>query len=335
MNDLKRYRTLSYVLMAVVVLVALLLFRRCAEEQVPEVQEQPVIVNDVEKEQKIDSLISLPTTTPVSDDSVVSTEKPAKVTKPSAVRSGEPKKETPVVVQVADNETDKDVAKETAPVIVPAVETPSSQDQTQAQDLTQTVQDDKSEEVPAVVEEIDWSKHLYVKTNIIGLAAGVTNLAFEADLAPHWSFQLPMYYCAWNFFDSRTKFRTFTAQPELRYWFSPRNDGFFTGAHFGLSYYNVALGGDYRYQDHNMETPALGGGLSLGYRTPISGGSKWKIEFALGAGGYSISYDRFHNTPDVKEGLMVDSIKSTYWGIDHASISLVYSFNQKKKGGLK
>ncbi len=37
----------------------------------------------------------------------------------------------------------------------------------------------------------------------------------------------------------------------------------------GLAYYNFAFNGKYRYQDHLRQTPALGGGLSIGYRLPL------------------------------------------------------------------
>jgi hypothetical protein len=57
------------------------------------------------------------------------------------------------------------------------------------------------------------------------------------------------------------------------------------------------------------------------------------VEFSLGAGVYSIYYDKFHNTPHTKDGLMTGSVKKTYWGIDQAAASFSYSFDFMKKGG--
>lgn len=165
--------------------------------------------------------------------------------------------------------------------------------------------------------------------------AGKSSVAAEIDLAKHWSFTLPVYYSAWDYFKTTIKFRTFSVQPEFRYWLSENNDGFFAGAHFGLAYYNFAFDGDYRYQDHNRETPSIGGGLSVGYRLPISRNNRWWVEFSLGAGVYSNHYDKFHNTPRTKDGLMIESIKKTYWGIDQAAVSFSYSFDLKKKGGKR
>ena len=217
---------------------------------------------------------------------------------------------------VADNETD--AVKDTTQVA--------------QQDTTQVAQDTSSVAKSNSVKEDDWTRKLHVKTNAIGLGLGIANVAPEMDIAKHLSFTLPVYYSAWNYFKTTIKFRTLAVQPELRYWISPNNEGFFAGAHFGLAYYNFAADGDYRYQDHNGKKPAIGGGLSIGYVLPISDNNRWRIEFSLGAGVYAVHYDKFFNTPNTKEGLMIDSGKMTYWGIDQAAISFVYTFNLKKKG---
>ena len=48
---------------------------------------------------------------------------------------------------------------------------------------------------------------------------------------------------------------------------------------------------------------------------------------------YSLHYDKFHNTPRTKDGLLVESVKKTYWGIDQAAVSFSYAFDLKRKGG--
>jgi hypothetical protein len=203
---------------------------------------------------------------------------------------------------------------------------------TKPSDTAKVAQDTSSVAKSNSVKEDDWTRKLHVKTNAIGLGLGIANVAPEIDIAKHLSFTLPVYYSAWNYFKTTIKFRTLAVQPELRYWISPDNEGFFAGAHFGLAYYNFAADGDYRYQDHNGKKPAIGGGLSIGYVLPISDNNRWRIEFSLGAGVYAVHYDKFFNTPNTKEGLMIDSGKMTYWGIDQAAISFVYTFNLKKKG---
>lgn len=181
----------------------------------------------------------------------------------------------------------------------------------------------------------DWTRELYLKTNAIGLGLGMANVAAEVDLAKHWSFSLPVYYSAWDYFKATIKFRTFAIQPEVRYWLNEDNDGFFVGGHLGMAYYNFAFNGDYRYQDYNRETPALGGGLNLGYRLPISKDNRWRVEFSLGAGAYSNHYDIFHNTPRTKDGLRIEDIKKPYIGVDQAAVTFMYTFDLGKRGGKR
>ena len=186
-----------------------------------------------------------------------------------------------------------------------------------------------------VPEVVEWRRKLHIKTNALGFGMAIANVAAEIDLAKHWSFTLPVYYSAWDYFKSTIKFRTFAVQPEFRYWLSEENDGFFGGVHFGLAYYNFAFDGIYRCQDHNRETPAIGGGVSIGYRMSISKNNRWRVEFSLGAGVYSNHYDKFYNTPNTKDGLLIENIKKTYWGIDQAAVSFSYMFDLKKKGGKR
>lgn len=194
-----------------------------------------------------------------------------------------------------------------------------------AEPVTNLVEEPVAEEP---IEE-EQPRHLYLKTNAIGWGMLMVNLAAEIDFCEHWSAQLPIYYSAWNYFSETLKFRNFTIQPEVRYWFwGNTNDKLFVGAHFGLSYYNFAFNGDYRYQDKDGKTPAIGGGLSVGYRMPLSKNGRWKMEFSLGAGVYPLHYDNFIN---VYNGPLSHVEKKTYFGLDHASVSFAYMFNLKKK----
>ena len=194
---------------------------------------------------------------------------------------------------------------------------------------------EEAPDTPVIIPEPeDWIRQLHVKTNALGLGLAIANVAVEVDICKHLSFTLPVYYSAWDYFKPTIKFRTLGTQPEFRYWFHPDNEGWFLGAHFGIAYYNIAWNGDYRYHSHNRKTPAMGGGLAAGYRTHLSKNKRWKMEFSLGGGVYQLEYDKFHNTPVTKDGLMVESsVKKTYWGLDQAAISLSYTFNLKKKGG--
>lgn len=218
----------------------------------------------------------------------------------------------------------------------PAVQEPIIVQDTVVAEPSTEITPDTTAIVETIVPKIEeWNRKLYLKTNALFWGMGMTNVSAEIDLAKHWSFALPVTYSAWNYFTSTVKFRTLAVQPEFRYWFNENNQKFFIGAHFGYAQYNVAVDGNYRYQDHDGKSPALGGGISVGYRMPISKSDKWHIEFSLGAGVYSLHYDKFYNTPNTKDGLMIESVKKTYWGIDQAAVSFSYSFDLKKKGGKR
>ncbi len=174
----------------------------------------------------------------------------------------------------------------------------------------------------------DFDRRTSLKINTLGLGLAIANIGIEVDLSRHWSLSVPVYYSAINYFVPTIKFRTLATQPEVRYWLKENNTGFFAGAHFGAASFNLALNGTYRYQDHDGTNPILGGGISIGYRMPISKNERWNVEFALGVGGYSVYCDKFYN---VKNGKLADSYRTTYWGIDNASISISYRFNLIKR----
>lgn len=166
-----------------------------------------------------------------------------------------------------------------------------------------------------------------IKTNSLTYGLLVLNVAGEIDLSRRWSLSLPVYYSGWNYFRSTVKFRVLSIQPEIRYWL-PRGRGMFFGAHFGLTYFNIATNGRYRYQDTRRREPAWGGGLAIGYRTYFRDSSRWFVEFTVGAGAYDVRYEKFLNGQDGR--LVSSSIHRTYYGPDQISVSFGYSFGRHK-----
>lgn len=176
----------------------------------------------------------------------------------------------------------------------------------------------------------EWTRKLRIKTNSIGWAMSMTNVAVEVDLARHVSFQLPIYYSAVDYFSRELKFRTFAVQPEFRWWFD-KPQGLFLGAHFGTAWFNFATHGDWRIQTGYGDRLLWGGGLATGYRMPLSKRHpRWEVEFSLGAGVYDVWYDRFYNE---KNGPKEGTYHTTFVGIDHAAVSFSYSFDLKRRRG--
>ena len=174
-----------------------------------------------------------------------------------------------------------------------------------------------------------FSQQLLVKTNAIGWALLIGNIAAEVPLNSSLSLNVPFYYSGANLFSNSTKFRMVGTMPELRYNFG-RQKAFFIGAHAAIAWYNFAFGGEYRIQDAGGNHPALGGGISLGYRIRLLKKIPLGMEITAGAGVYHLKYDKFFNEPN-----------GAYWqkGISKTSllpesfaISLFYAFNIKRGG---
>lgn len=178
--------------------------------------------------------------------------------------------------------------------------------------------------------ETTFVENCRVRTNLPAWLMLWMNVAAEYDFSKHWSVSLPVYYSGFNYFRSDVKFRTFSVVPEVRYWLTSKDKGMFINAHAGLAYFDYAKGGDYRYQDHNRKTPALGGGIGFGWRFPLGNDSRWSMEAGVGAGIYHLDYDVFLNRHN---GLIVERKKRTFFGIDQAALSLVYNFGKTGKGG--
>lgn len=173
---------------------------------------------------------------------------------------------------------------------------------------------------------------MYVKTNAVGLALLSANAGVEFELGRYMSVNVPVYYSAVDYFSPTVKFRNLSTQPELRVWPMTNKKGLYVGAHMGVGYYNFAFNGKNRYQDFEGKTPAIGGGLSLGYRLPISKDKRWNVEFALGAGVYPIHYDVFQNVDDVRDGQLQEARKGTYIGLDNVMVGVSYRIPMKKAG---
>ena len=168
---------------------------------------------------------------------------------------------------------------------------------------------------------------LSVKTNAVALGLAVANAAVEIGWGDHYSVNLPFYYSAWDYFNTHKKFRMLGTQPEFRYWLR-RGEGWFFGAHAGVTYWNEAHDDRYRYQDHDGKHPAWGGGLAVGHRWRFN--RHWAIEASVGGGVYRLYYDKFYNEPN---GQFIGTYHRTLLCLDQANLSIVYTFG--KKGGRK
>lgn len=173
------------------------------------------------------------------------------------------------------------------------------------------------------------ARFMSIKTNMAGLALGVANIGLEFDVAENVSLNFPFCYSGWEPYGETFKFKGLIAQPEVRFHI-PRTGGLYFGVHAGVAWYNMALGGDYRYQNSGWTKPTVGAGLNLGYRIPLGKKTGWGLEVGVGGGAYYAAHDRFYNEPN---GPYADrDVRGFYYGIDNVSVSFTYSFNMRRGG---
>lgn len=164
-------------------------------------------------------------------------------------------------------------------------------------------------------------RYLGVKTNIAAWAGTIMNVAADVQVSEHISVELPILWCPWHI-SSKHAVKTFTIQPEARYWLSKPGVGHFFGVHAHVGWYSVKWNRD-RYQDTSR--PLLGAGISYGYLLPFN--EHWAGEFTLGAGYANMRYDTYYN---IDNGARIDTRTKNYWGITRVGLSVVYRFNLKK-----
>lgn len=180
----------------------------------------------------------------------------------------------------------------------------------------QPMQTDKSVSAPQTS-----SRYVAVKTNLAAWAGTIMNLAADVQVSEHFSVELPVLWCPWYVSDKHAV-KTFTIQPEARYWLSKPGKGHFFGVHAHVGWFNVKWNRD-RYQD--TDRPLLGAGISYGYLLPFN--EHWAGEFTLGAGYANMRYDTYYN---IDNGARIDTRTKNYWGITRVGLSVVYRFNLKK-----
>ena len=164
-------------------------------------------------------------------------------------------------------------------------------------------------------------RYLAVKTNLAAWAGTIMNVAADVQVSEHFSVELPVLWCPW-YVGSKHAVKTFTIQPEARYWLSKPGAGHFFGVHAHVGWYSVKWNRD-RYQD--ADRPLLGAGISYGYLLPFN--EHWAGEFTLGAGYANMRYDTYYN---IDNGARIDTRTKNYWGITRVGLSVVYRFNLKK-----
>ncbi len=171
-------------------------------------------------------------------------------------------------------------------------------------------------------------RSVFIKTNPVGWGLLIGNAGVECDLNHNLSAEFWIYYSALNYFSRTTKFRTLAFTPMLKWWPGTTSSRWWADVHLGLAFFNYAKGGQWRYQDHTGSHPALGGGIGAGMRLPLGHSGRWWLEPSVGAGVYSLNYDRFVNG---RNGRLESTHRKVFFGLDRVSLAVSYKFNAVRK----
>ena len=142
-----------------------------------------------------------------------------------------------------------------------------------------------------------------VRTNLLWDAAAEPNLGVEFPLSNHWSLggnagvKAWPRWLAWDWDQNNTQhWRNFAVVPEVRYYLDEVFQGFFTGADFVYTHYNVGdvqfpLGMYPETRTNRLQGSFWGGGLFVGYAWwPWQ---HWRLELEAGAAAGLAAYGRY------------------------------------------
>lgn len=192
------------------------------------------------------------------------------------------------------------------------------------------------------------SAQFALKTNLVGWATTTTNLGIEVGMGQKSSLQLMGYFNPWDFGDNK-HFRFWTVQPEYRYWFCQKFNGWFLGVHLLGGEYNASkinfpfkaltwgkatdINENFPDKDHNSGWPNIqkensgrhvegwdiGAGISAGYQWVLA--KHWNLEASLGIG---YVYSKLKYIGRCQQ--TIDKRNINYVGLTNAQVSFLYFF---------
>ena len=156
-----------------------------------------------------------------------------------------------------------------------------------------------------------------LRTNLLGLGTANLNLEASMTLNRKGSLHLPLQYNPFTFSKNR-QFRNFYAAPGVRYWLLESYMGGFIGMYATAGTYSAGnlFGSRYRY-----EGEGYGAGVSIGRAYQL--GTRWNLEWEIGAGAVWLGYDRYLCR---RCGDLVESDYGWRFLPTRAALNLVYLF---------
>ena len=167
---------------------------------------------------------------------------------------------------------------------------------------------------------------LAVKSNLLYDLTTTINLGVEIGLAHRWTVDIPFNYNPWRL-DGHTRLRHWGIQPEIRYWFCNRFDGWFVGLHGHYVKFNVGGLPDWSFISENMQKNRYqgylyGAGGSVGHSWILK--NRWSLEATVGIGYARMVFDKY---PCAECGTSMGRRTKDYFGPTKVGLSLVYMIN--------
>lgn len=167
------------------------------------------------------------------------------------------------------------------------------------------------------------AQNLALKTNMLYDVLSVPSLGCEVAVAKHFSAGIMCTYNPIKYGDK--KWKNFSFQPELKYWFHRKYTGPFVGVNMITGGFNVDNIHAYGLYGKHRQGHFVGGGVSVGYNLILS--NRFSMEFALGADYVHAKFERFREGDlPYKEGdFSGNTVLPTGTGV-----TLVYIINKIK-----
>ena len=158
--------------------------------------------------------------------------------------------------------------------------------------------------IAALICEVAFSQDISVRNNLVWDAAGALNLGVEYPIAKHMSIGANAGLKPWprfffwdtDYIGNTSHWKHLVLAPEFRYYTNQVYDGFFAGANFIYTHYNV---GNVKFPfglypdaaNYRLQGDFFGAGIFAGYSWWI--GRHFRIEAEAGVGAGLAAYDKF------------------------------------------
>ena len=172
------------------------------------------------------------------------------------------------------------------------------------------------------------AQQVALKTNLLYDATTTPNIGMEIGTGKKHTFQVFYGLNPWKFGhgDDQKFVKHWVVNPEYRYWFCHRFNGWFVGAHaFGGQFDAYGIKPPFGWwdelKDYRHEGWFVGGGIACGYQWILS--RHWNFEASIGVGAAYIDYDKFNCGICGKK---IDDGNKWYVGPTKLALSLLYMF---------